>query len=253
VDAIVVVDESQRIVVFNAAAERLFGCPAEHALGEHLERFVPPRFRAAHAARFERVHQTDAHATHLGTLPMLCGLRVDGEEFPCEASLAQHEAGGRREFTVIIRDVTERLRFEDALLTAQRLARESEERFRLIASSVPVIIWMTDVDGRCMYVNESWTRLTGLAQDAAMGDGWGQRVHPEDAPRSGDLRQGLERQEAFQTEHRLRGPDGEFRWVLVQGFRGTTATARLPVSSARPWTSRIGRRPRRPFPCSASG
>jgi PAS domain S-box-containing protein len=69
---------------------------------------------------------------------------------------------------------------------------------------------MTDVDCRCTYVNESWTRLTGLAQDAAMGEGWGQRVHPEDAPRSGEtFGRALERQEAFQTEHRLRGPDGE--------------------------------------------
>jgi PAS domain S-box-containing protein len=114
-DAIIVVDEQQRIVVFNAAAARMFGCPPHEAIGTHLERFVPPRFRAGHAAGFERARQTDMKGSSLGTLPTVWGLRATGEEFPCEASIAQHEVGGRREFTVIIRDITERQRSEDAL------------------------------------------------------------------------------------------------------------------------------------------
>ena len=114
-DAIIVVDEQQRILLFNAAAARMFGCPQQEAIGTHLERFVPPRFRAGHAAGFERVRQNDLGARHLGLLPTLCGLRATGQEFPCEASIAQHEVGGQREFTVIIRDITERQRSEEAL------------------------------------------------------------------------------------------------------------------------------------------
>ena len=114
-DAIIVIDEQQRILLFNAAAVHMFGCSQQEAVGSHLERFVPPRFRAAHAAGFERVRQTDLDARHLGTLLTLCGLRATGEEFPCETSIAQHVVGGRREFAVIIRDITERQRSAEAL------------------------------------------------------------------------------------------------------------------------------------------
>jgi PAS domain S-box-containing protein len=114
-DAIIVVDEQQRILLFNAAAMRMFGCPQQEAIGTHLERFVPPRFRARHAEGFERVRQTEVDRRSFGLLPTLCGLRATGEEFPCEASIAQHQVGGQREFTVIIRDITERQRSEEAL------------------------------------------------------------------------------------------------------------------------------------------
>jgi PAS domain S-box-containing protein len=115
-DAVVVIDERGQILVFNAAAERVFVCPAQNAIGTQLERFVPPRFRTAYVAAAERWLQTDAHVGGVGVLSELSGLKATGEEFPCDVLISQHDVGERREFTVIVRDNTERKRYEEALL-----------------------------------------------------------------------------------------------------------------------------------------
>ena len=123
IDAIVIVDEQQHILVFNPSAERMFRCQEQEAVGTRLERFIPQRFRAEHGAVFERARQNDVDMRGVSTLPTSAGLRADGEEFSCEASIAPYEAGGRREFTIVIRDVTERKQFEEALL--RRVAFET--------------------------------------------------------------------------------------------------------------------------------
>ena len=115
-DAVVVIDDRGQILVFNAAAERVLACPARNAIGTQLERFVPPRFRAAYVAAAQRWLQTDARVRGVGTLPALLGLRATGEEFPCDVLISQHDVGGRQEFTVIVRDNTERKQYEEALL-----------------------------------------------------------------------------------------------------------------------------------------
>ena len=114
-DAIVVVDERQQILVFTAAAERMFGWPRQDVIGSQLERLVSPRSRAVFNAHFDTGRQTDGHSPGVSTSLAIAGVRADGEEFPCEAFIAQFEVGGRREFTISIRDITERKQFEDRL------------------------------------------------------------------------------------------------------------------------------------------
>jgi len=113
-DAIISVDSAQRVVLFNAAAEKLFRCPAAAALGQSLDRFIPERFQAAH-----RRHIEDYGAGTGATLPAdnfraLTGRRVDGGEFPIEASISQIEVAGKKIFTVILRDRTEREQADEA-------------------------------------------------------------------------------------------------------------------------------------------
>jgi PAS domain S-box-containing protein len=96
--------------------------------------------------------------------------------------------------------------------------RESEERFRLIANSAPVSIWITDVDKQCTYVNQSWLDLTGRPFDAALGEGWADTLHPEDVERSwSTYAQAFDRREPFRMEYRVRRHDGEYRWVTDTG------------------------------------
>ena len=114
-DAIITVDDQQRIVLFNSAAERMFLFPAEDAIGQRLERFIPERFRAAHQGHIEDFGKTHVTRRSMGTLGALYGLRADGEEFPIEASISQIEANGRKLYTVILRDITERKRADEAL------------------------------------------------------------------------------------------------------------------------------------------
>ncbi len=112
-DAIISVDADQRIVLFNPAAERMFQYRAEDALGEKLDRFIPERFRTAHREHIRHFGQTNVTTRRMGQLGKISGLRADGEEFPLEASISQVEIGGKKLFSVILRDITQRVRAEE--------------------------------------------------------------------------------------------------------------------------------------------
>jgi PAS domain S-box-containing protein len=125
----------------------------------------------------------------------------------------------------ILWNALQRYQAMQALLAAQSLVRESEERFRLIASTAPVIIWMSGADRRCTFVNESWADATGLPPASALGDGWTAGIHPEDVERSlNTYRSAFDRREPFQMEYRLRRHDGEFRWIFARGVPRYDAT-----------------------------
>jgi two-component system sensor kinase len=95
-DAIITVDEDQRVVLFNAAAEKMFRCPAVEALGERLDRFIPERFRAAHREHIRVFGDTNVTQRAMGGARTLYGLRAGGEEFPIEASISQIDHGHPR-------------------------------------------------------------------------------------------------------------------------------------------------------------
>lgn len=120
-DAIITVDDRQRILLFNTAAEKMFRCPASKALGEPLDQFIPERFRGSHHRHIEAFGQTRVTQRSMGRIRPIAGLRADGEEFPIEASISQIEADGKRLFTVIIRDITEKKRLESQFLRVQRM------------------------------------------------------------------------------------------------------------------------------------
>jgi PAS domain S-box-containing protein len=109
-DAIITVDEEQHIILFNKAAERIFRCPAEEAIGATLDRFIPQRFRAVHRGHIERFSATGVTTRRMGDRTVLAARRADGEEFPIEAAISQASVAGGRLFTVILRDITERQR-----------------------------------------------------------------------------------------------------------------------------------------------
>jgi len=120
-DAIITVDESQRVVMFNRAAEKLFGVPVQQALASSLDRFVPERYRKAHAGHIRAFGHTGVSTRAMGLLGTLTGLRSDGHEFPIEASISQAIVDGQRYYTVILRDVSERQKLEAKLLQSQKM------------------------------------------------------------------------------------------------------------------------------------
>ncbi|MBI3758206.1 MAG: PAS domain S-box protein [Deltaproteobacteria bacterium] len=176
-DAIITVDGAQRIILFNAAAEKMFHCPAETALGQSLDQFIPARFRAGHYNHIREFGETKVSKRTMGALGALFGLRTDGEEFPIEASISQLEAEGERFYTVILRDITERKRAEAAV-------RESEEKYRTLFESIDqgfcTIEVLFDetaraVDYRFLTVNPAFERQTGIENAAGR---WMREIAP---------------------------------------------------------------------------
>jgi two-component system, cell cycle sensor histidine kinase and response regulator CckA len=111
-DAIITHDEEQRIVIFNAAAEKVFGCSAADAVGKSLDRFLPERVREVHRRHVEKFARSGHTHRAMGSATRVIGARCSGEEFPCEAAISRVVVEGRQLLTVILRDVTERERAE---------------------------------------------------------------------------------------------------------------------------------------------
>ncbi|AOJ07229.1 PAS domain S-box protein [Burkholderia mayonis] len=128
-EAIITIDETQTVVIFNPAAERVFGVSAMDAIGSPLARFIPERFRAAHTRHVEQFGVTGVSDRQMGRQRVLFGLRENGEEFPIEASISQIRDGSGKLYTVMLRDVTERVRAETAL-------RQSREELRELSANL---------------------------------------------------------------------------------------------------------------------
>jgi two-component system sensor histidine kinase EvgS len=136
-DAIITIDEQQRIVVFNRAAEVMFRYRAKDVMGRSLDVLIPARYREVH-----RTHVQDFAATGVTSRSMwrpgtLLALRADGEEFPIEATISQVVSAGQRLYSVILRDITERVRAEAELrraMEAAHHANRAKDQFLAIMS-----------------------------------------------------------------------------------------------------------------------
>ncbi len=161
-DGIITIDDEQRVILFNPAAERMFGLSANDALGQHISRFMPERYRPTHAAHIHHFTETGVTTRQMGSLGAISGLRADGTEFPIEASISQVEVGGERLATVILRDITERKAAEDALL-------ESRRRMEGIVESAMDALITVDEGQRIVLFNPAAERMFGVDGKNALG------------------------------------------------------------------------------------
>jgi PAS domain S-box-containing protein len=100
----------------------------------------------------------------------------------------------------------------------ERILRESEKRFRLVADTAPVLIWMAGTDKMCNFFNKGWLNFTGRAIKDELGEGWFAAVHPEDVRRRVETYSGsFDARIDFEIEYRLRRFDGEYRWIVDYG------------------------------------
>jgi len=159
-DAILVVDEGQRIVFFNGAAEDMFRCRAADVLGQPLDRLLPARARGTHRQHLEAFGRHGATARRLGALGELSALRADGEEFPVEIAISQAAADGRRFRTAILRGLTERKRSEEHIRGLRRDLEErnreletERQRWQRVVEGIADEVWIADAQGTTRLVN----------------------------------------------------------------------------------------------------
>ncbi|MGC2325003.1 MAG: PAS domain S-box protein [Terriglobales bacterium] len=210
-DAILTVDEQHRIVLFNPAAEKMFGCPAATALGQPLDRFMPERFRAAHVQHHHAFGETGVTQREMERLGSLCGLRSSGEEFPIEAAISRVDLEGQKLFTAILRDITERVAAEEAL-------RSSEARFRSLVENSADAIAMQDAEGKILYVSSPVKRILGYRPEEFVGHNVLEFIHPEEHEQFEAVRRSLpESLQPVLTRFRTRHKDGS--WRVVESIR----------------------------------
>ncbi|TDG06538.1 PAS domain-containing sensor histidine kinase [Paraburkholderia guartelaensis] len=177
-EAIITVDEAQRVVIFNPAAEFVFGLAATEAIGSPLSRFIPERFREAHGQHVNRFGETGVTERQMGQHQrVLYGLRANGEEFPIEASISQIRDHSGKLYTVMLRDITERLRDENALKRSREELRELSANLQNVREAEKTRI------ARELH-DDLGQQLTALKLDlSALAHGLGDDTTPETAAR----------------------------------------------------------------------
>ncbi len=179
---------------------------------EFVGRFVHPEDRARLMATHEQFVDAlsasgRAPSDHRAEYRIL---RSDGEVRTIFEVVENVDAedGSLRYIMGTMQDITERKRAEAVL-------RESERRFRSLADSIPALIWMSDVNGGCIFVNRRWTEHTGRSLDQELGRGFEDNIHPEDLERTLPQEAATFAERRLHSEeYRLRGRDGEYRWFL---------------------------------------
>jgi len=129
-----------------------------------------------------------------------------------DASIPKRDEAGRMCGSLgILQDITDRVHTEEEL-------RESEERFRALADSAPVLIWMADATGKTIYFNRQWLRYTGRSLEQELGYGWAEGLHTEDLrPCQQIVTNAWETRSEYRMEYRLCRADGTFGWILETG------------------------------------
>jgi diguanylate cyclase (GGDEF)-like protein/PAS domain S-box-containing protein len=157
-DAIVAVDEQHRIVLFNAAAGRMFRCDPEGAIGRPLGDFIPPRSRDAHERHMAAFAMEPETGRQMGPRDV-AALRADGTEFPIEANISRLSTSQGQLFTAFIRDVTERRRAQAALLKSEAGLRRAQD----VAQMAHAVV---NARGEVEERSESFARLLDIDPDA---------------------------------------------------------------------------------------
>ncbi|MBI3849961.1 MAG: PAS domain S-box protein [Verrucomicrobia bacterium] len=223
VDGIITIDERDTIESFNQAAEKLFGYRANEVIGQSLSLLMPSPHREQRDRYLVHYRETGERKV-IGVGREVAGRRKDGSVFPLELSVSEVRLGGRRIFTGIVRDITQRKKVEAAL-------SESERRFRHLVESTRIIAWEADfATWRISYVSAWAVEVLGYPLTDWFKDGfWVDHIHPED--REAAMKTCAERAsqaDDFELEYRMVAADGQTVWFhdIVHVVKGATG----PVS-----------------------
>jgi PAS domain S-box-containing protein len=205
-------DLDGNLLFVNTAAAQALGFRPEDGIGWNLRRFLSPPVESQFDAYRERIR---SHGVDSG-LMRLVG-KSGMEQVWLYRNVLYEESGKPPRVLGHALDVTDRIRAEQAL-------RQSEQRFRLLADTALILIWMSDRGGGCVFLNRPWLEFTGKTLEEQLGDGWTESIHPADRDRFVEAyRSAMAAGTPFQVEYRLRRADGEYRWMFGSGVRRVEA------------------------------
>ena len=215
-DAIITVDEDQRVVLFNRAAEQMFGCSTQEAVGQPLDRFLPTRFRDVHRHHIHTFGQSGVTSRTMGQLGTVMGLRSNGEEFSIEAAISHIAVERKKYYTVILRDITERKRAEDS-------HHESQRQLATLIGNLPGFVYRSRNDRHWTfeYLSEGVSDVTGYSVEeylAQRATSYGDNTHPGDRERIWqEVQTALAQHRPFELTYRILTKSNEVKWVWERG------------------------------------
>jgi diguanylate cyclase (GGDEF)-like protein/PAS domain S-box-containing protein len=203
---IFVKDKDHRIILANQAFYDMVGLDENAVIGNTLAESVPVD---------EQQHFLEVDRRVLDTgIPEQCEevLTAKGTTLTILTKKTRLINDSGDKFLVCaIHDITERVKIEQALLTR-------EKEFRLLAESMPQIVWITNNDGESIYLNQHWTDYTGLSLEESYGHNWSKTLHPDDQQQAWDAWQtAIKNKSSYSFECQIRRADGVYRWWLDRG------------------------------------
>jgi two-component system sporulation sensor kinase A len=196
------------IMSWNKGADRIFGYSAAEIVGQSVDVLVPEERRQ----ELQKVFLNLKAGRKVNIIETV-RRRKDGQDIYVSMSISpiNDQSGSLIGYSTIARDISERKKTETAL-------RESESRFRNMADTAPVMIWMSGRDTLFNFFNKALFDFTGQTPERGMGSGWTDHIHPDDVQRYRDrYLTAFDHREKFTIDYRLRRWDGEYRWVLDTG------------------------------------
>lgn len=207
-DAIVGMTLNGMIQSWNRGAERVYGYRAEEVIGRSISLLCPPNRLDEVPAMLDRIANGE-HVRNVETVQR----RKKGDRIDVSLTISpvKDPDGSVMGASAIARDVTEQKRIEAAL-------RDSEARFRMMADTAPVMVWMAGPDTHITFINKRWLEFTGRRVQEEIGDNWFTGIHHDDLDRCRtSYLEAFKSEQPFFLEYRLRRHDGEYRWIMDTG------------------------------------
>jgi PAS domain S-box-containing protein len=207
-DAIVGMTLTGIIQSWNRGAERVYGYRGEEVIGRSISLLCPLNRMDEVPAMLGRIARGE-HVRNVETVQR----RKKGDRIDVSLTISpvKDSGGCVMGASAIARDVTEKKRIEAAL-------RDNEARFRMMADTAPVMVWMAGPDTHITFVNKRWLEFTGRTVEEEVGDNWFTGIHPAELERCRQsYLDAFSSEQPFFLEYRLRRHDGEYRWIIDTG------------------------------------
>ena len=212
-DAIITADNEGKILMWNKAAENIFGYSTDEMTGKYLTQIIPQQLREQHAEGLKRVTHGGEHHV-IGKTVEITGRHKIGKEFPIELSLSEWETPAGKFFTGIIRDITKRKQAEEKL-------KQLSARLSLAVRAGGIGVWDYDIVNDILDWDNQMFELYGIKKESFSNvyNSWQAGLHPEDKERGDhETQMALSGKKEFNTEFRVLWPDGIIRYIRAMAI-----------------------------------